>query len=320
MRELKKILVVMEPRRLRQPALERALALCRMAPRHDIEVCAVLPVHDFSWDVASVLSVEQGSALPEDVMGRYQRWLEAYLSVNAMGVRTEARVLWSRVAGKEITALARDVGADLIIKGCDSHGLLDQVLFTPLDWQLLRHAPAPVLVAREELPEPGGMVAVALDLSDPANDAQRLLNERLLREARGLARMMRSQIHVISAIVPMLPQAPIDLPGLPPEVLGDGGVEEGCRLALEFARHNHIPQERCHVRVGAPEEVITGLAGELSPKILFIGTAARSGLPVAILGNVCERIIDTLSCDVVVVNPKAVVRQLPTPLPSKAAL
>ena len=38
----------------------------------------------------------------------------------------------------------------------------------------------------------------------------------------------------------------------------------------------------------------------------------------AILGNICERVADSIDCDVFVVTPKAVVRAVPTTTPSKS--
>ncbi len=51
---------------------------------------------------------------------------------------------------------------------------------------------------------------------------------------------------------------------------------------------------------------------------LFIGTSARKGIASALIGNICERVSDNLSCDVVVITPKAVIRNVPTVNPSKS--
>ena len=36
----------------------------------------------------------------------------------------------------------------------------------------------------------------------------------------------------------------------------------------------------------------------LNPTALFIGTSARKGIAVALVGNICERVVDALDCDV----------------------
>ena len=91
-----------------------------------------------------------------------------------------------------------------------------------------------------------------------------------------------------------------------PESLGDETLKEGCRALLTFAKRHRIMGEYCHIREGNPEDVIPALCDELKPTALFIGTAARDGLAVALLGNICEKVIDTLECDVAVITPKAV--------------
>ena len=50
---------------------------------------------------------------------------------------------------------------------------------------------------------------------------------------------------------------------------------------------------------------------ELKPTVLFIGTSARRGIAVALVGNICERVIDELICDVAVITPKAVLGRIP---------
>lgn len=47
MRKFKKVLAIIEPRQLRQVALERALALSQIS-KNKIQIVAVMPVYDFS--------------------------------------------------------------------------------------------------------------------------------------------------------------------------------------------------------------------------------------------------------------------------------
>ena len=71
------------------------------------------------------------------------------------------------------------------------------------------------------------------------------------------------------------------------------------------------PIDFCHIREGQPDEVIPTLCAELNPTALFIGTSARKGLAVALVGNICERVVDELDCDVAVITPKAVIERVP---------
>ncbi len=311
MRKFQKILVIIEPRQMRQPALERALALSTIAGKGRTEIMAVMPVYDFSWDLGTVVSDKGEEDVQEAVVRKHKKWLQAYLRIHAMGYDITQQVVWTKSIGKEITALAKDFCADCIIKTADSHKILNSVLFTPLDWQLLRHSPVPVLVAKDHIWEATGTIAVAVDFSDPDDISLRRLNTRLLREAQELSQLTRCQIHLVTAIPPVLPPASFDLPGFTPDLLSEEVLKEGCRQVLNFAARHKIKAENCHIREGQADDVIPSLCVQLNPTCLFIGTSARRGIAVALLGNICERVIDELSCDVAVITPKAVLERIP---------
>lgn len=311
LRKFKKIMVIIEPKQMRQVALERAMALARASGRGVRHIIAVMPVTDMSRDLTSMLSVEKEDDMKESIVAKNQKWLQNYLAIHAMGFDVEARVIWSKNVGKDITHMSHQEGVDLLIKAHEVHGMLDSVLFTPLDWQLLRHSPVPVLIAKDHIWHPTGIIAIALDLSDPEDMQLRMLNVRLLREAQELSRIMHCEIHILNAIPPLLPPATIDLPGFTPDLLGDAALKEGCKAVLSFAARHKIPADFCHIREGQPDEVIPTLCAELKPTALFIGTSARKGLAVALVGNICERVVDDLDCDVAVITPKAVIERVP---------
>ena len=56
---------------------------------------------------------------------------------------------------------------DLLIKSNEIHSILDNLFFTSLDTQMLRHAPIPVCIAKDILNTHKSPVAIAMDFSDP---------------------------------------------------------------------------------------------------------------------------------------------------------
>lgn len=272
---------------------------------------AVMPVFESSWDLGSLVSSREKDDEREKLIRKHKKWLDAYLRIHAMGFQIDTQVIWTKAIGREITAVAKDFCADIIIKSGDPHGILDALIFTPLDRQLLRHAPVPVVIAKDHIWTPTGTIAVAVDLSDPADPDLRRLNIRLLREAQELSFITRCEIHLINAIPPILPPASIDLPGFAPTILGEETIKEACKNVLSFAARHKIPPERCHIREGQVDSVIPALCQELNPTMLFIGTSARKGIAVALIGNICEKVADELDCDVAVITPKAVIERIP---------
>ncbi len=311
MRQLQKVLAVIEPHEMRQVALERALALAQTAGRQRVKIIALMPTgRELPTDPDSDTS-QDASEHDESALMKHQRWLEAYLRINAMGYDVKARVIPRRHAGKGITAVAKEEGVDFIVKAADEHKFLGTVFRPPLDLQLLRHSPVPVLISKQMVWQPSGTIAVALDMSDPADLQLRQLNVRLLREAQELSQITHCKIHLLNSIAPVMPPSSIDMPGFTPDLVGDEALKEGCRNVLSFAARHRISPDDCHIREGQADSVIPTLCAELKPTCLFIGTSARKGLALALVGNICERVIDELSCDVAVITPKAVRGRIP---------
>lgn len=309
MRKFHNLMVIIEPRQLRQIALERALALIQSGI--EAKITAVMPVYDFSWDLTSVLSIEQEEDMKASVVHKHEKWLDAYLQVQAVNVTIDRKVIWSKNIGKEITRLAKETVANVIIKASDVHGMLDSVLFTPLDWQLLRHSPVPVVIAKDNLWDSSRSIAIALDFSDPTDEEQKIVNMRILREAQEIAKISHCEIHIVNAIPPLVPPVSMDLPGFTPDVIGEEALKENCKAVLSFAARHNIKVENCHIQEGQLDEVIPEICKQIKPNMLMIGTSARKGLAVALLGNTCEKVVDELNCDVTVFTPKAIKRQIP---------
>lgn len=299
---------------MRQVALERALALANAAGRRKAKIVAVMPTERalVSKDAKlDEMTDDSQVTADEPALKRHLRWLQAYLNINAMGYDVTARVIPPQETGKGITAVAREVGADFIIKAADKHKFFGSVLNPPLDLQLLRHAPVPVLVAKDHIWHPTGTIAVALDMSDPSDLQLRQLNVRLLREAQELSQITHCTIHLLNSIAPVVPPSSIDMPGFTPDLVGDEALKESCRNVLAFAARHRISPDHCHIREGQADSVIPSMCTELNPTCLFIGTSARKGLALALVGNICERVVDELSCDVAVITPKAVRERIP---------
>ena len=318
------ILVVIEPKQLRQPALERGIALYNYAKAHalaknsheEVKIIALLAIEKQAWNLSSFLAVDK-EQLEKDYLKKHEQWLKAYLAINAIGVKVEPVVVFSKEIGKDIVSIVKEQGCDILIKTSSVHGLLDSIFFTPLDLQMLRHSPIPVCIAKDHLFEAQGSIAVALDLVDPDDTLSRLTNLRLLREAQKLSKFTGCKIVLINAVAPFVPPIAMDVPGFTPQSVYKERFNDGKNLAEEFAKRHMIAPENCIVEEGTLEDVIIHQCQKIKPTALFIGTSARRGLANAIVGNVCERLLENLACDIVVITPKAVVRNLPTSEPSK---
>ena len=319
MKDCSNILVIIEPSQIRQPALMRAISLYNIAKNknHEVKITAVLPIEKESFNIASVLAVDKKN-YHEELLKKHSRWLKAYLSINAIDIKIDSKVVFSKTPGKDIALIAKDIGASLLIKSNEIHSLLDNLFFTALDTQMLRHAPIPVCIAKDIVNIQKRPVAVAMDFSDPDDVLLNYTNLRLLREAQKYALLTDGEIYLINAIAPVVPPVAVDLPGFNPEHLCSEITSQSKSTMFEFAKRHKLNEENCLCKEGPLDEVILSLTENINPSALFIGTSARKGISSYIIGNLCEDILDNAQCDVFVLTPKSVIRKIPTTAPSKS--
>lgn len=319
MKDCSNILVIIEPFQLRQPALMRAISLYNIAKNknHEIKITAVLPIEKESFNIASVLAVDK-KQYHEELVKKQTRWLKAYLSINAIDIKIDSKVIFSKTLGKDIALIAKQIGASLLIKSNEIHSLLDSLFFTSLDTQMLRHAPIPVCIAKDMVNTQKRPVAVAMDFSDPDDELLNYTNLRLLREAQKYALLTEGEIFLINAIAPVIPPVAVDLPGFNPEYLCSLIATHSKSAMIEFAKRHKLDESNCLSKEGPLDEVILSFLNSINPSALFIGTSARKGISSYIIGNLCEDILDNAQCDLFVLTPKSVIRNIPTSAPSKS--
>ena len=246
MKDCSNILVIIEPSQIRQPALMRAISLYNIAKNknHEVKITAVLPIEKETFNIASVLAVDK-KQYHEELVKKQSRWLKAYLSINAIDIKIESKVIFSKTPGKDIAQIAKQIGASLLIKSNEIHSILDNLFFTSLDTQMLRHAPIPVCIAKDIINTQKRPVAVAMDFSNPDDVILNYTNLRLLREAQKYALLTDGQIYLINAIAPVVPPVAVDLPGFNPEHLCSEIACQSKSTMIEFAKSINVFCPRC---------------------------------------------------------------------------
>ena len=301
MRKYKNIRVVVEPEREDQPALDRALEIARFSP--DTRITAFLAVYDFSYDITTLLNIDEQTEMRRGILEISEKWLEnGLISKHSENTAISGKVVWYRSLPEAITKEIKSGSYDLVIKSADSHGLMDGVIFTPADWQLLRSAEIPALIAKNHPWPEGSSILVALNLADSADSDTRFMNLRLLRNAQELARLIHGEIHLLNAAPPLMPVAIVEIPGFTPDIYSEAVMKHNREQIRAFGARHRIPPENCHVIEGQPDDVIPKMAADLHTCAVLIGHTGRSGLAAALIGNICEEIVDAVNCDLMVLK------------------
>jgi len=268
METAEKLLVIVDPTQDEHVALDRAVITSRL---RDIPP----EIHIF----LGVDSESNDTKADNKAMFRDNTWFENLMKpLVDEGLTYKVHISWSSQWQESIVAMAEDVDADMIVIP-DYSIKAKASRLSDANWALMRQSPCPVLVVRPGAQPQRKSVVAAINTQ--AQDARyEALNEKVLTRGQWMAQRYGAEFHVVSAYPDSLHYP-------------DRG---------HLVRKTGLDAERVHVKQGAPEDVISAVADELSADIVVIGTLAREGVLAAMRGNTSEKVLGKLSTDVMTLN------------------
>jgi len=225
-------------------------------------------------------------------------WLDSLVqSLRDLGYTIETRVIVFDRLYEAIIRRAAVLHADLIFKPLRQHGFLRRALFSATDWNLVRCCPAPLLLINHASAIHRKPVIAAVDV-DTKDVVHQELNQIVLSQARQLADLLGSTVHLVNAY------------SLSPYIGAGSAADQVIRLkqknrlksALNMAAKYQIAADQVHLREGAADIVINDLAREIDAGVIVLGTVARSGISGLFIGNTAESIMEHTQSDVVAVK------------------
>jgi universal stress protein E len=225
-------------------------------------------------------------------------------SLGRVHAKVSVAAEWDYPSYEAIVRHAVKTKADLIV--ADQHagrhtaaGLLHLV-----DWELLRLSPVPILLAKTSGDYKHPVVLAALDpghtFSKPAK-----LDLSVLSAASTVTHALRGTLHAVHAY-PLFPLA-YESDSLLTKKSVDRIERAAATVALTALDRAigtaKIARTNRHVVGSDPASAIAQTARELKSAIVVMGAVSRSGLKSLFIGNTAEKVLDLLSCDVLVVKP-----------------
>ncbi|MFA0414022.1 universal stress protein UspE [Vibrio renipiscarius] len=303
------ILVVANVNSDDQPALARAMQLAAKS-RSPSHVTFFLAIYDFSYDMTSMLSMDERDAMRRGVIHQREQWMqsvaEPYLNE---GVVFDVRVVWHNRPYEAIIAEVFAGEHDIVIKGTRKHDILESVIFTPTDWHLLRKCPAPVLLVKNaDWPADASILASVHVGSE--NDTHLGLNDLMVEQLKCLTERLGAKPYLINAYPVTPANITIELPEFDPTTYTDA-VRGHHLTAMKALRQKHgYDEEQTIVEQGLPEDIIPESAKNLNAAMVIIGTTGRTGLSAVFIGNTAEHVIDKINCDVLALKPEGYISPL----------
>ncbi len=300
MENMKKAMVMVTPGDHHQPALIRAFELAR---KFSLELLLVEVIFDKAYEVDSLFDDLFKEQYRQSLIKNSQRKLSEMVAGFAKNtIVAEHRVIWNADTVAAINALVASEQIELVIKSTSPHHKFKDLVFTPTDWNLLRHCPVPVLMVKQKDWLERGIILVAIDASS-ADASHQSLNQNLLRHASYLAKSLHRELHVVHVYPFPVLEVPVEFSAINfDEVQKDTELMHRSK-AEELLKLFHIPLQNLHLIPGVADEAIVETAKTLDTHLLIMGTIGRSGIKAAILGNTAEHTVDRVGCDVLTFKP-----------------
>lgn len=302
---IRRILVAVEfPSEAAQPALDKALRIAR-ACRARVEICHVAYDSGLAGygSRAAQRDVERLVALRNAQLdGLVARRRQA-----ARGLRIATRVAWGRPAYGAIVSAAEAFDADLVVGQSTRRGLLRRLL-TYVDWQLIRHCRRPLLLVKSADPWRRPVVLAAVDPLH-AHDKPAALDRAILASGRSLAQALGGRLYAYHAFAPAVRYVPgtalEPIPVLAPPAAQQRHARAVRERVLRVTRVAGLPANRVRIELAEPARGLPAHAAERRAAVVVLGAVSRGLLRRWLLGSTAERVLDALSCDVLVVPPRA---------------
>jgi universal stress protein E len=217
------------------------------------------------------------------------------------GVKTSTAVTWDYPICESIVREAARFEAELIVAECHPTAHHAPWLLRFTDWELLRLSPVPVLLVKSHRSYHRPKILAALDpthaFAKPAD-----LDGEVLRYAATVADALHGALHAVHAYEPMVEGARAGAPAAR-AALSNAAWRAGSAL-YEVVRWSEIPESRRHLLAMQSAPAIEQTARKIQSGIVVMGAISRSGLSRLLIGNTAERVLDQLTCDVLVVKPR----------------
>lgn len=305
MEKYQKILVVIDPNNEQQKALQRAIEL---AEHTNAEITAFLCIYDFSYEMTTMLSMDERELMRASVTQSRLEWLEAIISAASRSI-IKIKVTWHHRPFESIIEHVISEGYDLVIKATHEHNKLKAIIFTPTDWHLLRKCPCPVLLVKDHSWPINGNIIAAVNVGN-SEPEQCSLNKKVTEEALNLSKIIKANTHLVNAYPSQTMSLAIEVPEFDIAQYNETIKKHHIEAMEKHCELYPIRVDKTYIREGLPENVIAELSEEIDAELVILGTIGRTGLSATLIGNTAEHTIDNLNCDVLALKPDGYVSPL----------
>jgi universal stress protein E len=300
METIKSILVIVDPTRDEQPAVERAALIAEQVGAElklfcchyvSLALAYPLPAAIPSYDIRSRFLKEQGARM-EDMAH----------ALGKRGITASTDVRWEFPLDEGILRKAQECSPDLIVKDTHHHTALGRAIFSPTDWNLMRGCATALWLVK---PDPWPARPTLLTAVDPfhTHDKPAVLDHELLATGLYLQERLHGELHVVHAYSALsyLPAPLLEGAAVP---VGDAAASHAYhKSGLEQLMQGYgVPSANVHLLEGMPREALPSFGREVNANLTIMGAVSRGRLQRLVIGSTAEAVLDQLNSDVLILK------------------
>lgn len=305
MRDISKIIAVVDPTAETQPAMHRAAWLARQTGA-ELELFLCYYNEYLSGDrLFDSPSLEKARA---EVLAREKSHLESLAEpLRADGIAVITTALWDHPLHEGIVRHSIASKADVVFKDTHHHSAVARAVLTNTDWNLIRTCPVPVwLVKPNDIADKPVFVAAI----DPMNehDKPAALDDEILTISKLLGKKVGGSVHAFHSYDPRIAVAtatanayiPVSLPF---DEIEQQMHEDHQKRFGEITSFHDIDDDKAHLASGLTHEELPALATKVAADVVVMGAIARNRWKRLFIGATAERTLEHLPCDLLIVKP-----------------
>ena len=305
MKDISKILAIIDPTSRDQPGVRRAAWLAeKTGAELEFLVCYYNEYlsGDRLFDSPSLAKAR------EEVIESERKHLDALAEpLIAKGITVKTSAVWDHPLHEGIVRQAVATGADIVIKDTHHHSAVTRALLTNTDWNLIRSCPTRLwLVKPKDIADEPVFVAAI----DPMNqhDKPAALDDEILQLSKLLVEKVGGEVHAFHSYDPRIAVAtatanayiPVSLPFDEIELQMHEDHQKRFKEITEF---HEVADKNSHLVAGLTHEELPAIAEKLHADVVVMGAVARNRWKRLFIGATAERTLEYLPCDLLIVKP-----------------
>jgi len=288
--ELEKVLVVIDPDRETQLALDKALYLEKLSEFELKLIACEYSQHLVEGYYFDSVQIPQ---LMEDYLEERRAALTALTEpLREQGLTVQSDAYWGHPPFESIVLETLAYQPGLVVHSTRRHSKLSRMFLSNEDWQLVRTCPSPLWLVKEKRWKTKPVLLAAVDPKH-ARGKPAGLDHEIVRFSEQLAECIDADLHIMHSY------CQIPLSGTYPAQAQEEHEAAFTQLMSDF----DIPKDHQHLVEQAADYALQSLEKKLDVDLIVMGAISRSRLSDAFIGNTAEKVLDYLESDVLIIKP-----------------